>query len=74
MRLNLQSDYALRLLKRQNTNEGLPVIISEPASYCGTFQIHIANVSILNRKSAIKPIGRRPGNMRLVQWGAQLPD
>ena len=69
MRLNLQSDYALGLLMQLDTNEDLPVTVSELARYCGTLQIHIAKGAYtLSRKGVIEPIGPRTGNMRLVRW------
>lgn len=73
MRLNLQSDYALRLLMQLATNEGMLVTIREVADRYGVSQNHLTKVAYtLGRKRFIETVRGRSGGMRLALPAASI--
>lgn len=68
MRLNLQSDYALRLLMHLAANDGRLVTIGEVAGRFNISQNHLMKVAhLLGREGFIETVRGRAGGLRLAR-------
>lgn len=73
MRLNLQSDYALRLLMQLAANDDALVTIREVANCYGISQNHLTKVAYtLGSKGFIKTVRGRSGGMRLARTADEI--
>lgn len=73
MRLNLQSDYALRLLMQLAANDGDLVTIGEVAECYGISQNHLTKVAYtLGRKGFVETVRGRSGGMRLARPASSI--
>lgn len=73
MRLNLQSDYALRLLMHLAVNPDQLITISEVAKAFGISKNHLMKVAhIMSREGYIKTVRGRTGGMRLGRTAAGI--
>jgi Rrf2 family nitric oxide-sensitive transcriptional repressor len=73
MRLNLQSDYALRLLMHLAANDDRLVTIGEVAGRFGISQNHLMNVAhLLGREGFIETVRGRSGGLRLAQDAGEI--
>ena len=74
MRLNLQSDYALRLLMQLAASGGELVTIREVAERYGVSQNHLTKVAYtLGRKGFVETVRGRSGGMRLARPASRIP-
>ena len=68
MRLNVQTDYALRLLMHLGVNEGRLVTIAKIAKQFGISKNHLMKVAnSLGRERLIETVRGRSGGLRLLQ-------
>ncbi len=68
MRLNVQTDYALRLLMHLAVNEGALATIAGVASHYGISRNHLMKVAhVLGREGLIETVRGRSGGLRLAR-------
>jgi Rrf2 family nitric oxide-sensitive transcriptional repressor len=73
MRLNLQSDYALRLLMHLAVNQGERVTIAEVADRYGISRNHLMKVAyVLGRERFIATARGRSGGLQLARAPASI--
>ena len=73
MRLNLQSDYALRMLMHLAASDGGRVTIQQVAERYGISQTHLMKVAhILGREGFIQTARGRSGGLRLARPAAGI--
>jgi Rrf2 family transcriptional regulator, nitric oxide-sensitive transcriptional repressor len=73
MRLNLQSDYALRLLMHLAAKEGELVTIGQVADRFRISQNHLMKVAhVLGREGFIETVRGRSGGLRLARHGGTI--
>ena len=73
MRLNLQSDYALRLLMHLAAKEGELVTVRQVADRFRISQNHMMKVAhVLGREGFIETVRGRSGGLRLAQKGGAI--
>ena len=73
MRLNLQSDYALRLLMHLAAKEGELVTIRQVADHFRISENHLMKVAhVLGREGFIETLRGRSGGLRLARKGGAI--
>ena len=73
MRLNLQSDYALRLLMHLAANDGELITIKQVAERFRISQNHLTKVAyLLGREGFIETVRGRSGGLRLARKPAAI--
>ncbi len=73
MRLNLQSDYSLRLLMHLAANDGQLITIKQVAERFGISQNHLTKVAyLLGREGFIETVRGRSGGLRLARKPAAI--
>lgn len=73
MRLNLQSDYALRLLMQLATNTNALCTIADVAAYYGISRTHLMKVAnTLGREGFIETVRGRAGGLRLARKASSI--
>ncbi len=74
MRLNLQSDYALRLLMHLAASDGELITIKQVAERFHISQNHLTKVAyLLGREGFIETVRGRSGGLRLARKPAAIP-
>ncbi len=74
MRLNVQSDYALRLLMHLAVRDGELVTIAEVADRFGVSKNHLMKIaSLLAREGYIEAARGRSGGLRLAKSPGEIP-